>query len=90
MRNYFSTRLPVSSSIQASGNSEQWKMTGQADNVGFLATGSGVQQIQLSLGGWFVLKCHSFSPKLMSTKLRSTNIQAMRELRLLLTRKENS
>jgi hypothetical protein len=56
MRNCFSTRVPVSSSIQASGNSEQWKMTGQADNVGFLATESGVQQFQLSLGGCFVLK----------------------------------
>jgi hypothetical protein len=31
-------------------------MTGQGDNVGFLAIGSGVQQFQLSLGGCFVLK----------------------------------
>jgi hypothetical protein len=29
-------------------------MTGIKDNVGFLATGSGVQQFQLSLRGWFV------------------------------------
>ena len=29
-------------------------MTGNVDNVGFLTTGSGVQQFQLSLGGWFV------------------------------------
>jgi hypothetical protein len=32
------------------GNSEQWKMTGHEDNVGFLATGSGVKQFQLSSG----------------------------------------
>ena len=64
MRNYFSTRVPVSGSIQASGNSEQCKMTGQDDNVGFLATGSGVKQFQLSLGGGFVLKgaLHSHKP----------------------------
>jgi hypothetical protein len=31
-------------------------MTGQEDNVGFLATESGVEQFQLSLGGCFVLK----------------------------------
>ena len=31
-------------------------MTGQAGNVGFLATESGVKQFQLSLGGCFVLK----------------------------------
>ena len=29
-------------------------MTGDEDNVGFLATGSGVQQFQLSSWGWFV------------------------------------
>ena len=29
-------------------------MTGLVDIVGFLATGSGVQQFQLSLWGWFV------------------------------------
>src|ERR1035441_6721633 len=43
-------------------------MTGQADNVGFLATGSGVKQFQLSLGGWFVLQCRRFSAQLRSTK----------------------
>jgi len=56
MRNYFSTRVPVSSSIQASENSERWKMTGQDDNVGFLATESGVKRFQPCLGGSFVLK----------------------------------
>jgi hypothetical protein len=29
-------------------------MTGNEDNLGFLATGSGVEQFQLSLGGWFI------------------------------------
>jgi hypothetical protein len=43
-------------------------MTGNKDNVGFLATGSGVQQFQLSLGGWFVLKCRRFSAQLRLTK----------------------
>ena len=38
------------------GNLEQWKVTGQDDNVGFLATESGVKQFQLSLRGCFVLK----------------------------------
>ena len=52
--NYFSTRMPASGFIQALGSSELWKMTGQEDNVGFLATGSGVQQFQLSLGRCFV------------------------------------
>jgi hypothetical protein len=51
---YFSTRVPVSGFIRASGNSERCNMTGHEDNVGFLATGSGVKQFQLSLGGWFV------------------------------------
>ena len=32
-------------------------MTGQMDNVGFLATGSRVKQFQLPLGGRFVLEC---------------------------------
>jgi hypothetical protein len=67
-RNYFSTRTPVSGFIQALGNSERWKMTGNEDNVGFLATGSGVKQFQLSLRGWFVLKARRFSPELRSTK----------------------
>ncbi len=56
MRNYFSTRVPVSGFTQASGNSEQWKMTGNVDNVGFLATESGVKQFQPCLWGCFVLK----------------------------------
>jgi hypothetical protein len=60
MTNYFSIRVPVPSFNQALGNSEQWKMTGQEDNVGFLATGSGVKQFQLSLRGCFVLKCRRF------------------------------
>ena len=51
-------RVPVvrtqSSFIRASGNSERCNMTGNEDNVGFLATGSGVQQFQLSLRGCFV------------------------------------
>src|SRR5664280_1892597 len=51
---YSSTRVPVSGFIRASGNSERWKMTGKADNVGFLATGSVVQQFQLSLEECFV------------------------------------
>src|ERR1035441_4537273 len=68
MRNYFSTRVPVSSFIQALGNSEQWKMTGKEDNVDFLATGSIVKQFQLSLWGRFVLQCHRFSPEPRLTK----------------------
>ena len=48
------TGVPVSGSIRASRNSEGSKMTGNEDNVGFLATGSGVQQFQLSLRGGFV------------------------------------
>jgi hypothetical protein len=67
MRNYFSTRLPVSSSIQALGNSERWKMTGNEDNVGFLATESGMEQLQLSLWGCFVLQCRRSFPELRST-----------------------
>lgn len=55
MRNYYSTRVPVSGFTQASGNSEWWKMTGQADNVAFLATESGVKRFQLSLWGCFML-----------------------------------
>jgi hypothetical protein len=42
-------------------------MTGHEDNVGFLATGSGVQQFQLSLWGSFVLPCRRFFPDLRST-----------------------
>jgi hypothetical protein len=56
---YFSTRVPVSGFIRASANSERCKMTGNADNVGFLATGSGVKQFQLSLRGWFVYGARS-------------------------------
>ena len=59
MKNYFSTRVPVSSSIQALGNSVRWKMTGNKDNVGFLATGSGVKQFQLSSRGCFVREARS-------------------------------
>jgi hypothetical protein len=61
MRNYFSTGAPVSGFIRASGNSERCKMTGNEDSVGFLATGSGVAQFQLSLWGCFVLECRRFS-----------------------------
>src|SRR5208282_4475866 len=51
---YPSTRVPVSGFIPTSRNSERCSMTGNEDNVGFLATGSGVEQFQLSLRGWFV------------------------------------
>ncbi len=54
MRDYLSTQPPVSSFTQALGNSEWWNMTRIEDNVGFLGTGSGVQQFQLSLRGCFV------------------------------------
>ena len=78
MRSYFSTRAPVSGFTQASGNSEQWKMMGNEDNVGFLAAGSGVQQFQLSSWGCFVrehLRC--------SRELRSTRHTSSLRLRLL-------
>ena len=42
-------------------------MAGNEDDVGFLATGSGVQQFQLSLWGSFVLPCRRFFPDLRST-----------------------
>jgi hypothetical protein len=48
---FFSTRVPVFGFIRPSGYSERCNMTGNEDNVGFLATGSGVQQFQLSFGG---------------------------------------
>jgi len=41
---YSSTGEPVYGFIRASANSKRCKMTGNEDNVGFLATGSGVQQ----------------------------------------------
>jgi hypothetical protein len=66
--NYFSTRVPISGFIRAIGNSERLKMTGKEDNVGFLATGSGVKQFQLSLWGCFVLQCRRFSAQLRITK----------------------
>jgi hypothetical protein len=60
---YLSTGVPGYSFIRASGNSERRKMTGQNDNDGFLGTGSGVQQFQLSLRGCLVLqRRHSSSP----------------------------
>jgi hypothetical protein len=65
---YFSTGVPVSGFIQASGNSERWKMTGKEDNVGFLATESGVQQFQLSLWGCAVLQCGRFCAQLRLSK----------------------
>jgi hypothetical protein len=34
-------------------------MTGQEDNVGFLVTGSGVKQFQLSSRAWFVREARS-------------------------------
>src|ERR1035441_3040060 len=64
---YFSTRVLLSGFIRASGNSERCKMTGNEDHVGFLATGSGAQQFQLSLWGSFVLPCRRFFPDLRST-----------------------
>jgi hypothetical protein len=36
-------------------------MTGHEDNVGFLTTGSGVKQFQLSLWGYFVPRCLFFT-----------------------------
>jgi hypothetical protein len=36
-------------------------MTGKRNIVGFLATGSGVEQFQLSLWGYFVLRCLFFT-----------------------------
>jgi hypothetical protein len=75
-------RVPVvstqSSFIRASGNSERCNMTGNEHNVGFLATGSGVKQFQLSLGGRFVLERRRFS-----TELRITKHTVICELRLL-------
>ena len=65
---YFSTRVPVSGFIRASANSERCSMTGNEDNVGFLATGSGVQQFQLSSCGCFVLQRRRFSQELRSTQ----------------------
>jgi hypothetical protein len=57
----------LSGFIPASRNSERWKMTGNEDNVGFLATESGVKQFQPCLGGSFVLQCRRFFPELRST-----------------------
>src|ERR1019366_3168504 len=64
---YLSTGEPVYGFIRASANSERCEMTGHEDNVGFLATGSGVQQFQLSLWGSFVLPCRRLFPDLRST-----------------------
>jgi hypothetical protein len=50
--------VPVSGFIGVSGNSERCNMIGNEDNVGFLATGSGVEQFQLSPRGWFVRGAH--------------------------------
>src|ERR1039458_6187881 len=68
MRNYFSTRVPASGFIQALGRSEHGKMTGHEANVGFVATGSGVKQFQLSPWGSFALQCRRFSAQLTLTK----------------------
>jgi|ERR1039458_2435447 hypothetical protein len=70
---YFSTRLPVSGFIGASGNSERWKMTGKVDNVGFLATGTGVEGFQPSLRGCFVIHCRRLSAQLRLTKHANMN-----------------
>jgi hypothetical protein len=43
-------------------------MTGHEDNVGFLTTGSGVQQFQLSLWGWFVLQSRRLPAQLKLSK----------------------
>jgi hypothetical protein len=51
-------------------------MAGNEDNVGFLATGSGVQQFQLSLWGWFVFQCRRLSAQLKLTK-RTRNSRAL-------------
>jgi hypothetical protein len=65
---YFSTRVLLSGFIRASGNSERCNMTGNEDNVGFLTTGSGVQQFQLSLRGCFVFQWRRFSAQLKLSK----------------------
>jgi hypothetical protein len=53
---YFSTPVPLFVSLIVLGKSEQWKMTGNEYNVGFLATESGVKQFQPCLGGCFNLE----------------------------------
>ena len=70
-----STLVPVSGFIGASGNSERCNMTGNEVNVGFLATGSGVQQFQLSLRGCSVLQRRRLSRELRSAK-HTTNLRA--------------
>ena len=50
--------------MEVTGNSEQWVMTGQDDNGGFLATESGVKQFQPWLGNSFALECRLFFPEL--------------------------
>ena len=54
-------------------------MTRIQDNVGFLATGSGVQRFQLSLQGRFVLQGCRFSPELRLTKRASKVINDKHE-----------
>jgi hypothetical protein len=48
------------------GNSERWKMTGKEDNVGFLATGSGVKQFHLLSRGCFVSRCYVWKRALVT------------------------
>jgi hypothetical protein len=72
---YFWTGVPVCGFIRASGNSERCNMTGNEVNVGFLATGSGVQQFQLSLRGCSVLQRRRLSRELRSAK-HTTNLRA--------------
>jgi hypothetical protein len=77
-------RVPVvrtpSSFIPASRNSERCNMTGNEDHVGFLASGSGLQQFQLSSGGWFILQCRRFSARLKLTN-HTSNLFGLQSLR---------
>ena len=50
-------------------------MTGHEDNVGFVATGSGVKQFQLSLGECFVLQCRRLSTQLKLSR-HTSNLRA--------------
>ena len=68
---YSSTRVRVLVSLKQ-GNSEWWNMTGNEENVGFLGTGSGAQQFQLSLGG---VVCLSVPPLLPGTESNQTHNQ---------------
>jgi hypothetical protein len=70
---YFSTRLPASGFIGASGNSEWCNMMGNEDNVGFLAIGSGVQQLAFFKG----MVC-PWSPLLLGVRRLSARLYLLR------------